>query len=140
MERIRTTEAAALDFDEVLGLYVALGWSAYTGRPEILRQALAGSSLLVEARIGARLVGLARAISDGASICYLQDLLVHPDHQRSGIGRRLAEAVLAHYPLVRQKVLLTDDEPRQQAFYESLGYREIRDFDGGGLRAFIRFD
>jgi hypothetical protein len=41
---------------------------------------------------------------------------------------------------VRQKVLLTDDEYAQKAFYESLGYREIRDFGEGTLRAFVRFD
>ena len=36
-------------------------------------------------------------------------------------------------------VLLTDDEPGQRAFYESLGYRETRDFGEGTLRAFVRF-
>ncbi|MCU1439482.1 MAG: family N-acetyltransferase [Rhodoglobus sp.] len=37
---------------------------------------------------------------------------------------------------VRQKVLLTDDEPGQKAFYESLGYQQVSD----PLRAFVRFD
>jgi hypothetical protein len=32
------------------------------------------------------------------------------------------------------------DEPSQRAFYESLGYREIRDHGDGSLRAFVRFD
>jgi hypothetical protein len=40
---------------------------------------------------------------------------------------------------VRQHVLLTDDEPRQRAFYESLGYAEISDFGAGTLRAFVKF-
>ncbi|WP_347813698.1 hypothetical protein [Allobranchiibius sp. GilTou38] len=41
---------------------------------------------------------------------------------------------------MRQKVLLSDDEPGQRAFYESLGYSETRDFDRGTLRAFVRVD
>ena len=49
-------------------------------------------------------------------------------------------AVLEPYAGVRQKVLLTDDEPGQRAFYESLGYRESRDHGAGSLRAFVRFD
>jgi hypothetical protein len=57
-----------------------------------------------------------------------------------GLGRRLVEAALSPHTDVRQKVLLTDDEPAQKAFYESLGYREIRDFGEGTLRAFVRFD
>jgi hypothetical protein len=35
-------------------------------------------------------------------------------------------------------MLLTDDEPGQRAFYESLGYAEIRDHGEGTLRAFVR--
>ena len=85
-------------------------------------------------------MGLARVISDGASVCYLQDVLVHPDEQRNGTGRQLVLAALEPYAGVRQKVLLTDDEPGQRAFYESLGYTEVHEHADGSLRAFVRFD
>lgn len=49
------------------------------------------------------------------------------------------ETALQPYASVRQNVLLTDDEPGQQAFYESLGYSETREFGPGTLRAFVRF-
>ncbi len=83
---------------------------------------------------------MARIISDGATICYLQDVPVHPDVRRNGIGRELVSTALEPYAAVRQKVLLTDNEPSQQAFYESLGYYEVHDFGDGSLRAFVRFD
>ncbi|WP_043732354.1 GNAT family N-acetyltransferase [Kutzneria sp. 744] len=126
--------------EELLDLYGAVGWTAYTGHPEVLRKAIEGSSYVVTARMGDRLVGLARAVSDDATVCYLQDVLVHPEAQREGTGRKLVEAVLERYRSVRQKVLLTDDEKAQRAFYEALGYKEIRDFGEGTLRAFVRFD
>ena len=85
-------------------------------------------------------MGLARVISDGASVCYLQDVLVHPDEQRRGTGRQLVLAALEPYASVRQKVLLTDNEPAQRAFYESLGYTEVHQHADGSLRAFVRFD
>jgi GNAT superfamily N-acetyltransferase len=129
-----------VDPEELLGLYDAVGWSAYTRDPTVLEAAVAGSSYVVTARRGVRLVGLARAVSDDATICYLQDVLVHPDEQRTGIGRALVEAVLDRYRSVRQKVLLTDDEHSQRAFYESLGYTEISDLGDGTLRAFVRFE
>lgn len=128
------------DVDEVVSLYASVGWTAYTDHPGTLAAAVAGSTHVVTARSDGRLVGLARVVSDGASICYLQDVLVHPDLRRSGVGRRLVQAVLAPYEHVRQKVLLTDDEPGQRAFYESLGYRETRDHGDGSLRAFVRLD
>jgi len=129
-----------LDPAEVMSLYEAVGWTAYTDEPSTLEAALAGSSLVLAARCEGRLVGLARVISDGATICYVQDLLVHPDAQRTGVGRTLMLAVLKHFAGVRLKVLLTDDEPGQRVFYESVGFRETRDHGVGSLRAFVRFD
>jgi GNAT superfamily N-acetyltransferase len=139
-DELAVTHVADVAVEELIPLYEAVGWSAYTRDPALLRAAVAGSSCVMVARRGPRLVGLARAISDGASVCYLQDILVHPDEQRAGIGRALVRAVLDHYPAVRQKVLLTDDEPGQRAFYESLGFAEIREYGPGTLRAFVRFD
>ena len=132
--------APVLGMDEVMALYRSVGWTAYTDDAALLESALAGSSLVVAGRRDGCLVGLARVISDGATICYLQDVLVHPDSQRTGVGRALVLAALKPYAAVRQKVLLTDDEPAQRAFYQSLGYRETRDHDDAALRAFVRFD
>lgn len=125
---------------ELLRLYESVGWTAYTKDPDLLRAAVSGSSYVVTARRDGALIGLARAMSDDATICYLQDVLVHPDEQRHGVGRLLVQAMLDRYAKVRQKVLLTDDEPAQRTFYESLGYAEIRDFGPGTLRSFVRFD
>ncbi|MHA7282529.1 GNAT family N-acetyltransferase [Arthrobacter sp. TMS2-4] len=132
--------AEDLALSEVLALYGAVEWLAYTKDPDNLQRALEGSSTLVAARDGETLVGLARVVSDGASICYLQDILVRPSHHRRGIGRALAERALEQYPHVRQKVLITDDEPQQKAFYEALGYTQTEEFEGGSVRAFVRFD
>lgn len=140
MTDIKVVEAKDLPLEEVLELYRAVEWLAYTKDRANLVRALEGSSTLVAAYDGQALVGLARAISDGASICYLQDILVRPSHHRRGIGRALVERALEQYPLVRQKVLITDDEPKQKAFYEALGYTWSEEFQGGSVRAFIRFD
>lgn len=125
--------------DELVTLYEAVGWTAYTTSPDVLEAAIAGSTRVVTARYGEDLLGLARVVSDGASIAYLQDVLVRPELQREGVGRDLVDAAMKPFEHCRQKVLLTDDEPRQRAFYESLGYVEIRDVEGGRLRAFVRF-
>lgn len=143
MPHVESVDGATLPIDQVADLYSAVGWSAYTNDLDSLARALAGSSTVVIARDDSdpnELVGLARVVSDGAAIAYLQDVLVRPSAQRSGLGRALVEAALEPYKNVRQKVLLTDDEPGQKAFYESLGYRETRDFGEGTLRAFVRFD
>ena len=55
-----------------------------------------------------------------------QDILVCPDHQRQGVGRELFQRVFAPFQNVRQKVLMTDNDEAQIAFYESLGFTELR--------------
>lgn len=140
MVEVRVADAGELDQGEVTALYEAVGWSVYTKDPAKLTRAIAGSGRVVGAFEGAELVGLARAVTDGESILYLQDVVVHPKHQRAGLGRALVTALLDAYPGVRQKVLLTDDEAAQKAFYESLGFGDTREVHGGALHAFVRFD
>ena len=110
---------------EILSPYNSVGWTAYTKNPDVLFRAIKSSSFVVSAwSEGGKLVGLARAISDDATICYLQDILVHPDLHRTGVGRALFEQVLERYDHVRQTVLITDDVPWHRAFYESMGLTE----------------
>jgi ribosomal protein S18 acetylase RimI-like enzyme len=140
MITVEAARPADLVLSDVLALYDSVGWMSYTRNPGLLQAALRGSSTVVHARDGGQLVGLARVVSDNASICYLQDILVHPAHQGQGIGRALARTALGPYGHIRQKVLLTDGEAQQKAFYEPLGYVETSDYTGGVLHAFVRFD
>jgi GNAT superfamily N-acetyltransferase len=91
--------------DDLAALYESVGWEAYTRSPDALVEAIGNSSIVVTARDEhGELIGLARGLSDDASIVYLQDILVRPDHQRTGVGRRLLTICLERYRHVRQKV------------------------------------
>lgn len=119
---ITLRELAEFDFQEILPLYVAVGWTNYTDRPEMLRQAFRHSLLVLGAYEEDRLVGLLRAVGDGFSVILVQDLLVLPDCQRRGIGTKLVRALMERYPEVYQMELFTDDTPKTAAFYRSLGF------------------
>ncbi len=124
---------------ELVDLYTAVGWLRYAADPDALAQAVDNSDYVVTARDDeGELVGLARCLSDDVSICHVQDVLVHPDHQRTGVGTVLLGQVITRFAHVRQLVLLTDDEPGQRAFYESLGLQELSSL-GRGLHAFAHF-
>lgn len=123
---------------QLIGLYTAVGWSAYTREPARLEAAVAASLFVVTAWDHDQLVGLARVVGDGLSIVYLQDILVTPEYQRAGIGRQLFHRAFEPFGDVRQKLLITDDEPGQHAFYRSMGFTEIRELDTP-IRAFAKF-
>ena len=92
---------------EILELYRASQWSA-AEKPQLLLKALNHSHSLVTARIGGRLVGLGNAISDGYLVAYFPHLLVHPELQGQGIGRRIMQTMLERYSGFHQKVLVAD--------------------------------
>ncbi|WP_244516884.1 GNAT family N-acetyltransferase [Arthrobacter alpinus] len=136
----RFSTSAIISNDAVLALYESVGWSAYASNPELLCRAIKGSSFVVTAwSEDGRLIGLARAVSDDATICYVQDILVNPDFQGAGLGRGLFAQVTERYQHVRQTVLITDDQPKQRAFYESMGLAEGSNFAPEPIRVFARF-
>ncbi|WP_307860744.1 GNAT family N-acetyltransferase [Curtobacterium flaccumfaciens] len=124
--------------DELVALYDAVGWTAYTQDPAALTAAIVGSHTVLTARDDdGHLLGLVRTVSDGVTIVYVQDVLVLPSAHRSGIGSALLDAVLQRYAGVRQTVLLTDAQPGQRAFYESRGFVEAHDVEPQPLRSFV---
>lgn len=130
-----------VDLDPLLELYGSVGWTAYTDHPEWLALAVEDSSYVVTEWTGdGELIGLARALSDGHSIFYLQDILVRPEHQGRGVGSRLLADCLQAFAHVRQKVLLTDDEDAQRRLYERAGFVRLADYEDAQLNAYVRFD
>ena len=105
--------------DEVIDIYEANEWSS-ADRPEELLAALNNSHTLVTARIADKLVGIGNAISDGHLVVYYPHMLVHPDHQGKGIGRKMMEALQAIYGGFHQQMLTADGEAVK--FYQALGF------------------
>ena len=128
-------EYARYDEEEILGLYSGAGWSAYTADPDALREGFENSLLVLAAYDGGRLAGIARAVGDGRTIVYVQDVLVREEYRRRGVGTALMKEILQRYAHVRQIVLVTDDTPDTAAFYESLGFGEL---SRTGCRGYMR--
>jgi GNAT superfamily N-acetyltransferase len=88
--------------------------------PDLIKGAWSGAEAVVTAREDGELIGLARAISDGATTLFVCDLMVEPARQKRGIGAELMRRLVAPYEGIYQTVLLTD--PETIPFYEKLGY------------------
>ena len=111
--------------EEILRLYAAVGWTAYTKNAAALREGFAHSLLVLAAYENDELLGILRAVGDGFTIVFIQDLLVDPERQRRGVGTALIKALMDRYPHVRQMELVTDDTPGTIAFYQSMGFTEL---------------
>ena len=111
--------------DEIRALYAAVGWTAYTEDLPALERGFQNSLLVLAAYEDGELIGLIRAVGDGATVVFVQDLLVAPQKQRQGVGTALLKAVLDRYSNVRQLLLTTDNTPKTIAFYKSLGFSDL---------------
>jgi GNAT superfamily N-acetyltransferase len=109
----------SVNADEVVDLYRANKWSS-AEKPVQLMAALLNSHSLVTARIETRLVGLGNAISDGHLVVYYPHMLVHPEFHRTGVGKKMMQAMQAKYSGFHQQILVADGDAID--FYRSLGF------------------
>jgi len=120
---------------EILNLYKSVGWTNYSDKPEMLKNAYANSLKILGAYENEKLLGIIRVVGDGYSIVFIQDILILPDYQHRGIGTALIKKILEMYQNVYQKELLTDNTEKTIQFYKSVGFEMDTDI---GCRAFLK--
>jgi len=108
-----------IEIEQIIPIYELNGWSS-AQKSELLHQALLNSHHLVSAWQGEQLVGIGNAISDGFLVVYYPHLLVHPDYQGQGIGRKLVEMLKQRYEGFHMHMLVAEHEAI--AFYEKCGF------------------
>lgn len=81
---------------------------------------ISNSNLTVSAWSGDQLVGIARSVTDFHYACYLSDLAVSREHQRSGIGKRLQ--ILTQEQLGPKCKLILIAAPAANRYYEHIGF------------------
>ena len=118
-------EYTKFNADEILSLYTQVGWTAYTENMPALERGYKNSLFILAAYENDKLLGLVRVVGDGATVIFVQDILVFPEMQRKGVGTALLKAVLDRYSDVRQIQLTTDNTPKTVAFYRSLSFVEL---------------
>src|SRR5690606_456789 len=87
---------------------------------DCMRGMISNSNLIVTAWDGDLLVGVARSVADFHYACYLSDLAVHLDYQRSGIGKVLQQ--LTQKQLGARCKLILIAAPAANSYYEHIGF------------------
>lgn len=114
-----TTELAGVDWAQMKATLAADDFD--NGRtPEQLRESFEASYVSVVAHDGARIVGTARALSDGVCNAYVVDVWTLSPYRGRGIARRMLEMLEAR--LGGQHVYLFTDDAAD--FYRRLGFKE----------------
>ena len=114
-------DKSKVDFVQLQHLFSITAFWARSRNMDDLKIAVTNSNPVVTVWDGDRLIGFARATSDGIYRAGIWDVIVDPDYQGMGLGRKLVQTVLSH-PLVCkvERVYLTTTH--QQSFYERIGF------------------
>ncbi len=70
-----------------------------------------------------KLVAWCAILSDGVRHAVLLDVIVHPSHQRKGVGKALVAAAVEHIQVHGITIIHVDFEPETTMFYEACGFR-----------------
>ncbi len=107
--------------DEFLDLLARSGLAERrpVDEPQTIRGMLKHADILVTARVGGRLVGIARAITDYSYCTCLSDLAVDEAYQRRGIGRELIRRT--HEATGRRTTLILLAAPKARDYYPHIG-------------------
>jgi ribosomal protein S18 acetylase RimI-like enzyme len=111
----------------IIGLYKEAGWwEPGADNEEMVRRIVAGSHCFAAAYVGGELVGMARAVSDGASDAYIQDVTVKASYRRRGIAGEMIRAVTAR--LIRDGVMWIAlvAERGSESLYGGLGFSPMQ--------------
>ena len=114
--------AVEADAPHIQMLCLAEGWLRFA-QPDYAK-ALESSDTRVACR-AERVIGYARALTDGTITLFLCELLVAPDCRGQGVGKALIESLHADYPSARMDLISDAD-----GFYERQGFRRM----GAGYR------
>lgn len=114
-------EPSTIDWAEMSELYriAPLGDKP----PEHLQRAFANSMFMCFLRENGVLVGAGRMVSDGIDVAYLCDVIVHPAHQGTGLGKAIV-LKLKERCGAPDKILLYA-APGKEPFYRKLGFRRM---------------
>lgn len=74
--------------EEYKYLCESVGWTNYMNF-EVVKTSLKNSIHCITVKDNKQIVGMGRIVGDGAIYFYIQDIVVHPDYQKHGIGNEI---------------------------------------------------
>lgn len=105
--------------EDLKELFLSVNWSSGS-YPDKLSLAMKNYETVYSAWDNEKLVGLISVMDDGVMTAYVHYLLVNPDYQHFGIGKKLVEMTKEKYKDYLKIVLIAYDSA--MGFYDSCGF------------------
>ena len=114
------SDCSGINWDDVYNLLKNVGMR--TKHQDILKKAFNNSFAVIFVLKGDKLIGMGRAISDGACQAALYDIAVDPDYQGKGLGKRITHELCNR---VSGCNIILYTGPDTVTFYQKMHFRKI---------------
>lgn len=104
---------------EIADLREAVGWSRMESS---YSNPLLTSYYHISVYDGSALIGYIDCVSNGVTDAYIQDLMIHPNYQKHGIGTKLMNDMLDYLKSRHIFMISVIFEERLRPFYERFGF------------------
>jgi ribosomal protein S18 acetylase RimI-like enzyme len=131
MEEIRYRIVKQADSARILSLYKAAGWWDNEDNAADLKTVdgiIAGSFCFVIAELNDKIIGMGRAISDGVSDAYIQDVTVLSEYRGRGYGKGIVRELLSFLSQHKLQWIGLISEPGYERFYNGLGFAVMQNY------------
>jgi len=118
------------DIEQIKNLYRAADWwneDTDNADPDLISKIIQGSFCFVVASINDRLIGMGRAISDGACDSYIQDVVVLSEFRGRGIGALIMDKLIGYLKSKNINWITLVSEPEADSFYLKYGFSQMAD-------------
>ncbi len=131
MEEVSYHVVKETDNVRILELYRAAGWWQMDEDPAHLKtveKIISNSFCFVIAVKDDEIIGMGRAISDGVSDAYIQDVTIWEAQRGNGYGKAIVGCILEYLKEHKIQWIGLISEPGYERFYNSLGFSVMKDY------------
>ncbi|MCL2374040.1 MAG: GNAT family N-acetyltransferase [Treponema sp.] len=129
-EEIKVEITQRADTEQLKSLYREAGWwnEGDDADSDLMNKIIQGSFCFAVASIGGKVIGMGRAISDGVSDAYIQDVAVLNELRGRGIGVLIMDEIIKYLKSKNVNWIALISEPKAVSFYERYGFSRMTDY------------
>lgn len=127
-EKVEIKIIEEADEKSIVELYKDAGWWNDNDDPSFIKKMIKGSFCFAGAFDNGKMIGMGRAISDGVSDAYIQDVVVLKSWRKKGVGGKIIQAIVQELQKNHIDWIGLIGEPGTENFYSGLGFKRMRDY------------
>ncbi|HQO10532.1 MAG TPA: GNAT family N-acetyltransferase [Clostridiales bacterium] len=115
---------------QIRDLYMQAGWwnKENDSKDDYVATIIKNTYLFAIAEADGRIIGMGRAISEGVSDAYIQDVTVLKEYRKKGIGSRIIQILVDKLRSDNISWIGLISEPGAEKFYTDLGFEEMKGY------------